>query len=390
MARAVVTSTAHFYRISGHRAALCSVRQTPIVAATALSLRGLNRALLARQLLLERVAWAPAAAVEHLVGMQGQEPQAPYLGLWSRLENFSPEALSERLAQRRLIRAGLMRVTIHLVSAEDYARLWPVLRGMLAAGFAASPFARGLAGAKLDEVVGAGHEHLTREPLTRPELGQALAQRWPEADAPALAMAATMLAPVVQVPPRGLWRAGGQARWAPAAQWLGRELPDEGDARAIVMRYLGAFGPATVADFAAWSGLKGARAIVEGVREELVTLRDAAGRELLDVPGAPLPDPDVAAPPRFLAAFDNAILAHADRARIIAAEHRPRVFADRLMRTFLLDGLVAGTWRLKDGELSVTPFGPLARGDRDAIAAEAERVVDFLGGDRVSIASGGG
>jgi winged helix DNA-binding protein len=355
------------------------------VADPPLSLRALNRALLARQLLLERVAFLPADAVEHLVGMQAQDPQAPYLGLWSRLEDFSPQTLSDLTAQRRLVRAGLMRVTIHLVSAEDYARLWPLLRGRLAAGFATSPFARRLAGADLDEVVEAGHTHLARAPHTRAELGRVLAERWPQADGPSLAVAATMLAPVVQVPPRGLWRASGQARWAPAAQWLGRELPDAVDARPIVMRYLAAFGPATVTDFAAWSGLKGARAIVEGIREELVTLRDAAGRELFDVPGAPLPDPDVAAAPRFLAPFDNAILAHADRSRIIAPAHRPLVFADRLMRTFLLDGCVAGTWGLKAGELTVAPFEAVARRERDALVAEAERVVQFLGGDRVSI-----
>ena len=203
-------------------------------------------------------------------------------------------------------------------------------------------------------------------------------------------MAATMLAPVVQVPPRGLWRASGQARWAPATDWIGRALPEEVDPAPIVRRYLAAFGPATVADFAAWSGLTGARAIVEGLREELVVVRDDAGRELLDVPGAPLPDPEVAAPPRFLAPFDNAILAHADRSRIIAPEYRPRVFADRLMRTFLIDGFVAGTWGFKDASLIVAPFEPLARRDRDALVLEAERVVNFLGGHRVSIASGGG
>ena len=143
------------------------MRQTPAVAATVLSLRALNRALLARQLLLERVSLPAEDAVAHLVGMQAQEPQAPYLGLWSRLEDFSPQAVSESIAERRLVRAGLMLVTIHLVSAEDYARLWPLLRGRLAAGFAASPFARRLAGADLDEVVGAGHTHLTRSVRSR-------------------------------------------------------------------------------------------------------------------------------------------------------------------------------------------------------------------------------
>ena len=199
-----------------------------------------------------------------------------------------------------------------------------------------------------------------------------------------------MLAPVVQVPPRGLWRASGTGALGPGGA-VARRGPDsevahgaDRAARPVRLR------PATVADFAAWSGLTGARAIVEGLREELVVVRDDAGRELLDVPGAPLPDPEVAAPPRFLAPFDNAILAHADRSRIIAPEYRPRVFADRLMRTFLIDGFVAGTWGFKDASLIVAPFEPLARRDRDALVLEAERVVNFLGGHRVSIASGGG
>ena len=368
-----MTTTSHFYRIWRGCAPLCAVRETPAVAGRPLSLRALNRALLARQMLLARVRMGPGEAVQRLVGMQAQEPQAPYLGLWSRLEAFSPEGLSELVAERRLVRAGLMRVTIHLVSAEDYAQLWPLLRERLASGFRSSPFARRLAGADLEEVVGAGHTHLTRAAHTRSELGRVLAERWPQADGPSLAMAATMLAPVVQVPPRGLWRQGGQARWSPAPDWIGRALPEEVDPAPIVRRYLAAFGPATVADFAAWSGLTGARAIVESLREELVVVRDDAGRELLDVPGAPLPDPDVAAPPRFLAPFDNAILAHADRGRIIAPEHRPRVFADRLMRTFLLDGFVAGSWGFKAGELTVAPFEPLERRERDALVAEAER-----------------
>jgi hypothetical protein len=366
------------------------VRETPAVADRPLSLRALNRALLARQMLLAREAIEPLAAVQRLVGMQAQEPQAPYLGLWSRLEDFSPEALSELLAQRRLVRAGLMRVTIHLVSAEDYAQLWPLLRERLASGFASSPFARRLGDAEVEAVVAAGAAYLEAEPHTRAALGRALAQRWPDAQADALAMAATMLAPVVQVPPRGLWRASGQARWSPAPDWLGRALPDDVDPAPIVRRYLAAFGPATVADFAAWSGLKGARALVETVREQLVRRRDEAGRELLDVPGAPLPDPSVEAPPRFLAPFDNAILAHADRSRIIAPEHRGAAFADRLMRTFLLDGFVAGIWGLRDGELTVAPFARLARRDRDALMVEAERMLALLGGDRVRVAPGGG
>jgi hypothetical protein len=360
----------HFYRISGTGVPLRC--ETPrAVVAPPLSLRALNRTLLARQMLLTRVPCPPGDAVTHLVGMQAQEPQAPYLGLWSRLSDFDPGALSSLLAERQLVRAGLMRVTLHLVSAEDYRVLWPMMRDTIAAAFAGGPFARRLGGARVDEVVAAGQAVLAAEPHTRAELGRVLADRWPDAEPDALAMAATMHTPVVQTPPRGLWRASGQARWTPAAEWLGSPVDGRADPAPIIRRYLRAFGPATVADIAAWSGLSGVRALVG---DDLVRRRDEAGRELLDVPDAPLPDPDTPAPPRFLAPFDNAILAHADRRRIIAAEHRPRVFADRLMRTFLLDGFVAGTWAIRDGALTLDPFGALT----DELLAEAERVAAFL------------
>lgn len=347
--------------------------------AAVLSVRALNRALLARQALLERVSMEPRHAVEHLVGMQAQEPQAPYLGLFSRLEDFDPQALSELVAARGLVRAGLMRVTLHVVSAEDYVLLWPLMRETIAGAFARGPFARRLGGAVVSDVVAAGTALLEVRPYTRAELGRALGERWPKAQPDALAMAATMLTPVVQVPPRGLWRASGQARWTPAGAWLRRPIDGAADPARIVPRYLAAFGPATVADIGAWSGLTGVRAVVEGLRDELVAVFDDAGRELFDVPGAPLPDADTPAPVRFLAPFDNAILAHADRTRIIPEAYRPRVFEDRLMRTFLVDGFVAGSWRVADGALRVEPFAPLARADRAAAVQEAERVAAFLG-----------
>jgi len=362
-----------------------------------LTRHALNRALLARQLLLEPADLEPLAAIEHLVGMQAQEPQAPYLGLWTRLRDFDPRALSGLLESRRAVRAGLMRWTIHLVSADDYARLWPLVREVAARGFRGSPFSKQLGGAAVDDVVAAGHELLVERPLSRAELAALLAERFTGADPASLAMAATVLAPVVQVPPRGLWRAGGQARWAPAEQWLDgapRERSPgafDGDAdreralEALARRYLAAFGPASARDMQAWSGLTRLAAIFERMRPELRCYRDAAGTELFDLPDAPLPDPDTPAPPRLLAPFDNAILGHAERSRIISAEHRRALVADRLMRTFLIDGFVAGTWQLKDGELRLRPFAPLPGPDRDALVAEAERTAAFLapGGDGV-------
>ena len=340
--------------------------------------RALNRALLARQLLLRRHQLPVADAIEHLVGMQAQEPQAPYLGLWSRLENFIPDELSDLIASRNAIRGGLMRSTIHLVTARDWARLRPLMSPVLARSFKGTAFSKAIAGVDIDELLTRARELLGKDPRTRAELGPLLAERWPGVDPVSLAYAVTYLEPMVQVPPRGLWRTSGQARWTTAAAWLEQELDEEAAADALITRYLSAFGPATVQDIQAWSGLSGLRPIADRQRDRLRTFEDERGRELLDVPDAPLPDPDTPAPVRFLAPFDNAILAHADRARITSSADRQILSGDRLMRTFLVDGFVAGTWQLDHGTLHVHPFRPLKVPEKRAVADEAEGVLGFI------------
>lgn len=344
-----------------------------------LSRRELSRALLARQLLLEPAAMEPLAALEHLVGMQAQEPQAPYVGLWTRLADFDPQALSELIESRRAVRAGLMRVTVHLVSAADYRRLCPLLAPVLARQFRGSQYSKQLGGAPPEELAAVGRGLLSEGPQTRPELGRALAERWPEGDPTALGYAATLLSPVVQSPPRGLWRRGGQARWIDAQTWLGGEALDgAGRPEPIIRRYLAAFGPASVRDIQAWSGLTRLAAVLETMRGELRSFRDERGVELFDVPDGPLPDPDTPAPPRILPPFDNAILAHGDRERIISAAHRDIVFQDRLMRTFLLDGFVAGRWRVDGATLTLTPLRRLSAAERKGLTGEARRLLGFL------------
>ena len=346
-----------------------------------LSRRALNRTLLARQHLLERTDVGANEMLEHLLGMQAQEPQAPYVGLWSRLDGFVPERLSELIADRSAVRGWLMRCTIHLVTGRDYVRLWPLMSPVLASGFRGSAFSKQLASVDLDALVEAGREHLAARPSTRAELSRALSERWPDADAASLAYAVNLLSPVVQQPPRGLWRRSGQARCTTADGWLEVELgadPDPGD---LIRRYLRAFGPATVADIQAWSGITRLRPVVEDLRSSLRTFGGEDGAELFDVPDAPLPDPDAPAPPRLLAPFDNVILAHADRSRIIDAEHRATLFSDRLMRAFLIDGFVAGTWRLGDDALSLAPISRLRKADRAALVAEAEQLLEFLAPD---------
>lgn len=340
-------------------------------------MRALNRALLARQMLLDRRSLSPLEALERLVGLQAQEPQAPYVALWSRLADFKPEQLSELISGRTAVRAALMRSTLHLVTTRDWHWLRPLMGQVLARQFRGGNFGKLLAGVDLDRVRKLGRKLLGERPLSRSELSSQLAARWPEADRTALAYAITYLEPVIQVPPRGLWRQSGQARWTTAEVWLGRSAA-RSHSDQLVTRYLDAFGPASVADLQAWSGLTRLGEMVERQRGRLRAFCDEHGRELFDVPRGPRPDPDTPAPPRFLAPFDNAVLSHADRTRIVDAAGRQFLNSDRLMRAFLLDGFVAGTWSLRGSCLQINPRRILRRADRSALAEEAHRMLGLL------------
>jgi len=352
-----------------------------------LSIRALNRATLARQLLLEPAHRPVLDVVEHLVGLQAQAPNAPYVALWSRLADFHPDGLAELLTGRGVVRAPLLRTTVHLVSARDWALLWPLTAPVLRRTFAASPFGRDLAGVDLDAVVDAARVLLDEAPRTSPELGTLLRERWPDRDAASLAYAVHYLSPVVQVPPRGVWGATGPARWAGATAWLGRQ-PDQHPApEELILRYFGAFGPATVADVQTWSGLTRLREVGDRLRPRLAVFRDEAGRELFDLPDAPRPDPDTPAPPRFLPEYDNVLLSHADRSRMIPDDGRPRLFAGNggTQGTVLVDGLLRCTWKIVRSQgaatLTVTAepaLGPaLGPADAAAVRAEGARLLGF-------------
>ncbi|GGP53695.1 winged helix DNA-binding domain-containing protein [Saccharothrix coeruleofusca] len=338
--------------------------------------RALNRATLHRQLLLDRADLPVTDAVEHLVGMQAQEPMAPYYGLWSRLRDFHPHHLAELLTTRQVVRAPLHRVTIHLVTAADHGRVEPALRPLVRRRFASSPFRSALDG--LDPVrFGEQVAALVAEgPLTRRELGDALAPHWPGTIPQALGQAATYLVPVVQVPPRGVWGSSGQARWTTASHWLG-ESGEHADPAGLVRRYLAAFGPATVGDVRAWSGLSGLRPVIEAM--ELRVLRDEHGRELLDLPEAELPDPDTPAPVRFLPEFDNLLLGHDDRTRVISEEDYRRGIVVGGKPTVLVDGFVHGTWRLTPDGLRVELFRPLTRDQRQDLLDEGADLLAVTG-----------
>jgi hypothetical protein len=352
-----------------------------------LSQRALNRALLARQLLLRREERSISGAIQNLVGMQAQVPGNPYIALWSRLDRFQPEELSRLIADRHAVRISLMRATIHLVTARDCLALRPVMQPVLERTFASSSFARNAAGIDLEALLAAGRALLEERPHTRAELRPLLAELWPGYDADSLSAAIGFLLATVHVPPRGLWGQRGQARLTTVEAWLGRPVHTDPSPDEAVLRYLAAFGPATVADIRTWSRLTGLRAVIERLRPSLVTFRDERGRELFDLPGAPRPDPETPAPPRFLPEYDNILLSHDDRGRIIRDNKGLRLPAGRggELGSVLVDGYLGGMWRIRrvagKATLVIEPSGSWTRADQTAVAEEGARLLAFMAAD---------
>jgi hypothetical protein len=357
-----------------------------------LGLRELNRATLERQMLLRRREMSALDAIEHLVGMQAQAPSPPYIGLWTRLESFRPDDLGRLILERRAVRIALMRNTVHLVSASDCLALRPLVQPVLDRTLFSTRANRAhLEGVDAGALVATGRALLEERPRTAKELGELLQEQWPERDPAALARAIRHLLPLVQVPPRGVWGKSGPAAHTTAESWLGSPLDPAPSIEHVVLRYLGAFGPATVKDVQTWSGLTRLGEVVERLRPRLRAFRDERGKELFDVPDAPMPDPDTPAPPRFLPEFDNLILSHADRTRFIAEEYRKALASRNGMvpAAFLVDGFVQGTWRTERSRgrasLEIKPFESLAKADRDALAEEGERLIRFSGAESYEI-----
>ena len=343
-----------------------------------LSLRDLNRATLDRQLLLRRHEMPAQQAVRHLGGLQGQAPLAPYVGLWTRLACFAPDELSALLSDRTLVRAPIMRATVHLADAADFTAFRPLFGPLMAAGLRAN-YARTLTGVDLDTLAAQAAGLLAKRPLTRAQLAGELAAAWPQAEPMSLAYAVTYLVPVVQVPPRGIWGKNSQATWTTAESWLSGPLAPAGqDAAAdLVVRYLGAFGPATVADIQTWSGLTRLREVTD--RLDLRTYCGPDGEVLLDLPDKELPAQDVPAPPRFLPEYDNLLLSHADRRRVIPHTYPVPLWPGNgaTQGTLLIDGIWDATWKITAEALTITPFRRLTPADESAIGAEAEKLLAF-------------
>jgi hypothetical protein len=348
-----------------------------------LTRRALNRALLERQLLLRRVDMPVRDAVEHLVGLQAQAVPPPYYGLWSRLQGFDPHELGRMLTDREAVRMTLMRGTVHLVTVRDALLLRPLVQVVIERSHNGA-FGRRMGGADPAELERAVREELDGEALHARELGRRLVVRGIGRDVEAIGNATRVHVPLVQVPPRGVWGKSGQAKYATLESWTGRSLERNPSIDEVALRYLGAFGPASVMDMQNWSGLTKLREAFERLRPRLLTFRDEAGRELFDLPDAPRPDPGVPAPVRFLGEYDNVLLGHADRTRIIPPDFpwKEMLTPGRWVSNFLVDGMLRGTWWIeRDGKRSATlairPFGQLSPAEREEVAAEAERMVEF-------------
>jgi len=351
---------------------------------TTLTRRALNRALLARQMLLEREISTAADGVARLVGMQAQVARPPFVGLWTRVQGFQRAELARALQERTIVRVTAMRGTLHLMTTADYAAMRGVLHPMLTRG-AQSILRDRTSTFDMDAVIAEARRFFGKTPATFDALRNHLVQKFPDGDERAMGYAVRTHLPLVQVPTDALWGFPAAADFALADGWLGRSISTStASAEALVLRYLGAFGPATPADAQAWSGMNGLRDVFEALRPSLVTFRDERKRELFDLPSAPRPDEDVLAPARFVPDFDNLVLSHDDRTRIVADDHRSRVTLKNLQvrATFLVDGMVAGTWKSerkrKTAVLVIEPFGALTKRVRTALDEEGERLLAFL------------
>jgi hypothetical protein len=338
-----------------------------------LTLRELNRALLARQLLLERRKLPVQQAVERICAIQAQWPQSPYIGLWNRLIGFEKEQLTRALAQHRVVKTQLFRITLHITSAHDYPYFFAVW------GPAARDRTPGVAQHTLEELTRRVRAVALERPLMQDEVEELAA-----ADMGGMRWRTRTLTPLVHLPPGGTWSHYGRTQLRAMEAVLGVELPSREDgAERLVRSYLAAFGPATQEDILRFAGVR-VGDIRPGLdRVDLRRFRDERGRVLLDVPRAPLPDGETAAPIRFLPKWDSSLLAYAppERMRILPERFRAAVIAKNgdVAPTVLVDGFVAATWNVdRKGKLEVTPLRRLGSSEQREIKAEGERVVEFM------------
>ncbi|MGP3689224.1 winged helix DNA-binding domain-containing protein [Streptomyces sp. IBSNAI002] len=341
--------------------------------------RALNRATLARQLLLSRAEMSARDAVGHLLGLQAQNVKPPYFQLHARLAGFRPAELAGLMESREAVRMVTMRSTIHTHTADDALTLRPLVQP--ARDREVNYFRKGLTGVDLDRLAELARAFVDTEPRTMAELREELLEEWPEADPQSLSVAARCRLPLVQVTPRGVWGRSGQVRLTTVENWLGRPAGEAQPVDQVVLRYLAAFGPASVKDMQVWAGLTRLGEAFERLRPGLAVFRDGNGVELFDLPDAPRPDPDTPAPPRFLPEFDNLLLSHADRTRVVAPEIKGRTWTGNQAHcTLLVDGFLAGLWKQDGNTLTVELFEETRAGRMEEIVAEGELMLAAMGG----------
>jgi hypothetical protein len=327
-------------------------------------------------MLLGRSRLSAAEMISHLVGMQAQNPHDPYYALWARIDGFDAAELSAMIDRREALRGALMRATLHLTTTEDFVFLRSLLQPTLSAVLGSTAFAKDTAHVDRDALLAFGRALLEERPMTRAQLGPLLHERWPDAPGASLAQVVTYLLPVVQVPPRGIWGHSGPAVWATLERWAGVSVPADVDPRQLVLRYLAAFGPASVSDIRVWSRLHGLRGVVDGMRSDLAVHIGEDGTELLDVPDGLIVDEDVPAPPRYLPEYDNVLLGHSDRSRFLADRIVPIGWSGNL----LVDGLFSGWWRMtrkgREARLDTHLLRKVHRSETTAVRSEGERLLE--------------
>jgi hypothetical protein len=357
-----------------------------------LSLRELNRMTLARQFLLERQDLPVTSVIEQLVGMQAQQAQPPFVGLWSRIKNFQRDDLMRLLHAHSVVKATLMRATLHLFTASDFVAFRHTLQPALAA--AANEIASRRGGEfDVQMVLDKAKKYIAAQPRMYSEISDMLAALLPDVDIGSMRYTVRTHIPMVQVPVAAGWGYPGKPQFTLAEEWIGKPIQVEDRINTLVFRYLAAFGPASAIDMQTWSALPDLKPVFEKLRPELMVYRDESKRELFDLPaglGTAIPEVDSPSTVRFLPEFDNLLLSHSNRRRILADVHRSKVFLPglRVAATILVDGFVAGVWKTSVGKgaatLNIEPFSPPDQSTKQALLEEAEDLVRFIEPDAKS------
>ncbi|MCW4353727.1 winged helix DNA-binding domain-containing protein [Hoyosella sp. YIM 151337] len=354
----------------------------------------LNRTLLQRQHLLRRAPLSPQDLAAHLVGLQAQDSLPPYIGMFSRISGFDPAALSRTLESRELVRVTLMRGTIHLVTAEDAARMRPIFQPEFEKAIDRPGFFFGaLDGLAPETIRRQGEAVFGDTPLSAADVRAAAKRAFPDRDPSAIAQAWYYQLPVLQVPPRGLWRTSGPPTWARIEDWLGRDLARDYPPSEVVARYLAAFGPATTQDIAAWSRLPGVAELISNLGPRIRPYLNTSGQTLYDVEDGALADPDSEAPVRFLGWYDNVYLSHKDRARIVASDISAQLWngETRNISPILVDGFIQGGYRILTGkkgdpvEMRIRMVATTSAESLEYVEKEAVRLLEFLEPDRPAV-----